>query len=378
MEIIVDANIPFADEAFSQFGKVRKLPGRDLCREDLGPAEALIVRSVTRVDASLLEGSGVRFVGTATIGTDHLDIPWLNEKGIAWRSAAGCNARSVVEWVIAALVEYCLSARLDFRGMTLGIVGCGNIGSRLADVARAIGMKVLINDPPKAKAGIISDSCNLHTLIAESDFVTVHVPYERSGEHATHHLIGWDELDLLRPHAVLLNSSRGAVLDNEAALTFLKGDSARLILDVFENEPTPNRDLVKMAFLTTPHIAGYSFEGKVNGTTIMAEALGNFLESPSTWEAKLPAPNSPAVTVDSIRPMLALQQAVKASYDIQADNYQLREGLSKETESDWGAHFDGLRKNYPRRREFSNYQVNLENDSQEIQTLIKALGFKVA
>lgn len=357
MTIVVDENIPYAREAFAPFGEVRLVAGRKLTAADLADAHALIVRSVTPVNAVLVAGSPVRFVGTATIGTDHLDIGWLEANGITWCSAAGSNARSVVEYVIAAVLEYCVLQRTEPAKLTLGIVGHGNIGSRLAVVARALGMRVLVNDPPLAEQGRLADHVALDEVLLRSDVVTLHVPYIRSGPHATHHLIGAAELDLMPAHALLINSARGAALDNAAALQFVQSDLVNLVLDVFESEPTPNRDLVRHCLLATPHIAGYSFDGKVAGTRQIADQLARFLGSGESWQPMLPPPDAPAVALHSTRLVPALREAIRHSYDIRRDDEQLRLGASLEEDAAWGSHFDELRRKYPVRREFANYRV---------------------
>lgn len=373
MLILADANIPFAEEAFGQFGDVRLLPGREMTAKDVKDADALLVRSVTKVGPALLDGAKLQFVGTATIGTDHLDIPYLEQRGVPWSSAAGCNARSVVEWVIAALVEYALAYRVELPGTTLGIVGHGNIGSRLAKTARAMGFKVLVNDPPLAETGQLDEHVSLDEVLTQSDFVTCHVPYIRDGAHPTHHLIGTEELRMMKNGAAFLNSSRGVVLDNAAAMPFALSESVVFLLDVFEGEPRPDRELVKNTLLSTPHIAGYSFEGKVNGTAMIAAVLGKALGTESTWQPPLDPPANNRIEITAKRTMLALREAIGASYDIQADNNALREGLFLETEEEWGAHFDRRRKEYPVRREFANYRVVVED--RETEKLLLGAGF---
>lgn len=373
MIIVADANIPFANEAFAQFGEVRLAQGRELTAEQLRDADALIVRSVTNVNELLLKGMPVRFVGTATIGIDHLDLTYLAAAGIPWASAAGCNARSVVEWVAAALAEICVARGEDWSGRTLGIVGHGNVGSRLAPVARRLGMRVLVNDPPLARAGVLEGSVSLQTVLAESDFVTLHVPMIKEGEDRTRHLIGAKELALMKPGAVLLNAARGAVVNNAEALA--KPSGVTLALDVFEGEPRPNRDLVKACAIATPHIAGYSFEGKVNGTRMMAEALAAFLGTTSVWEPKFAAPENAVILPPGREGMMAVRDAIRGSYDIRADDARLREGLALDDDA-WGRHFDLLRKNYPRRREFANYTIAEKFDNPAArELLISALGF---
>lgn len=373
MLIVADQNIPFAEEAFRQFGEVRLVPGRDLKAGDLAEADALIVRSVTRVDRALLEGTPVGFVGTATIGTDHLDIPALDQLGIPWRSAAGCNARSVVEYVLAALAEFCLASGGDWAGKTLGIVGCGNIGQPLADVAERLGISVLRNDPPREERGDSGPWTPLRDLLRRSDFVTLHTPLTREGPHCTLHLIGEAELALLRPGALLINAGRGPVLDNHAAL-IRRG--LNLVLDVFENEPSPDRELTRRCFLSTPHIAGYSFDGKVNGTRMMAQALGQWLDKPSTWTPFLEPPPAQCFELQETELMQATAQAIRHSYDIRQDSGQLREGLNFPGNR-WGWWFDKQRKDYPRRREFANYHVKGVAPGASLWRRLSLLGFHV-
>lgn len=372
--IVADANIPRATEAFETLGEVRLLPGREISRSDLMDIRALIVRSVTRVNEALLKGTPVGFVGTATIGTDHLDIQWLDETGITWKSAAGCNARSVVEYVLTAILEWCHTQELLPEDMNLGIVGHGNIGSRLAVVAKKLGMTVRVCDPPKARLGELSKSISLDELLKESDIVTLHVPYSKGGSDPTHHLIGSRELDMLPEGAVLINTSRGAVVDNEAALKAGSSGINDLILDVFEGEPEPNRDLVKACYLATPHIAGYSLEGKINGTNMMAAALAAHLGLKGPPPLVLPLPPDRKIDASRAIDLDAMRLAASRSYDIWADHKALLEGVHL-PDGEWGVHFDRLRREYRERREFSGYTVSgLDEESTD---LVKVLGFQV-
>lgn len=376
MNLVVDANIPLALEAFSQFGKVRQIPGRDMKRSDLAEADALIVRSVTKVDRELLHGMPVRFVGTATIGTDHLDIDYLEEAGITWNSAAGCNASSVVEWVIAAMVEFCVARGEEWEGKTLGIVGHGNIGSRLAVRARGLGFRILVNDPPLERDNEDLAFVPLEKVLAESDFLTLHVPMIKSGRDRTVHLIGSAELAKLKDNALLLNASRGVVVDNAAALEAARSGRVHFVLDVFENEPRPARELIERCFLATPHIAGYSYEGKVNGTRIIADALARFARLPQEWHPKLPEPPDAKIELTQQDQGAAFLEAVRRSYPIREDDRRLREGLPLDEEA-WGRHFDELRKSYHQRREFCNYQVSNVRDPR-LAKWLKLTGFAVS
>lgn len=371
LRLVVDQNIPQAAAAFAQFGEVVSLPGRSLTREDLRGADALVVRSVTKVNSALLEGSSVRFVGTATIGTDHLDLPYLAQAGIPWASAAGCNARSVVEWVFTAIAEWSVLRRREWRGLTLGLVGHGNIGTPLAAAARSVGMRVLVNDPPKFLAGVLPHHTPLPELLDQADIVTCHVPLIRSGEDRTVHLLAPELLRRLKPGALLLNASRGEVIPMEA-LAALPQD---MMLDVFENEPRPERSVVQRTLLATPHIAGYSLEGKLNGTSMMADAVARHLGTTSSWRPTLPPVDQPLCTIETVDPLEALLLAFRHSYLIRRDDESLRAGLEL-PDAAWGDHFDALRKNYPVRREFANYRV-AGAPAGAVETL-RALGFGLA
>ncbi|MCC5876498.1 MAG: 4-phosphoerythronate dehydrogenase [Candidatus Sumerlaeia bacterium] len=374
--IVADANIPRAEEAFGPLGRVRLLPGREIRREDLVEADALIVRSVTRVDSSLLRGTPVGFVGTATIGTDHLDTTWLDETGIPWASAAGCNARSVVEYVLAVIMEWCSRNKMPGpSGMTLGIVGHGNIGSRLAPVASSLGMRVLVCDPPQMEAGAISDGLALGEVLGNSDVVTFHVPYTRSGPHPTHHMVGERELGLLRDGTLMVNSSRGAVVNNTAALAEAGKGRVTFALDVFEGEPTPARELVDACWIATPHIAGYSLEGKTNGTNMMATVLAEHFGVDAPPSLQLATPVDAVLDLGGRTGLEAILHAVRHSYSVFGDDDALRRG--RELPGDeWGRHFDSLRRLYRERREFSNYTIS--GADQETAAMLGRLGFGVA
>ncbi len=382
MHIVVDEDIPWALEAFSPFGDVTLRPGRALRREDLMEAEALVVRSVTSVGAELLEGTPVRFVGTATIGTDHLDLRWLEGAGIRWTSAKGSNARSVVEWVLAGLAEWCVSRNTAWDKLTLGIVGCGTIGSKLARVAKRLGIRVLVNDPPlEARRALppqhARDAIPLEALLEQSDFVSLHVPLERVGQWPTWHLIGKDELRRMKPGAVLANSSRGPVLDNQVALRSASGGLVTLVLDVFENEPAPDRELVRQCFLATPHVAGYSLDGKMNGTRMIAEALGEYTGRKVPWKVQLAPPEETVVRLPDASPVQQIHAALRHAYPIREDDERLRGGLALESDADWAAHFDRLRREYPVRRETNNYALAAPSGDDTVDRwLVDVLGMK--
>lgn len=375
LRLVVDENIPLASEAFGPCGEVIALPGRAISRESLRDADALVVRAVTRVDADLLRGTPVRFVGTATTGFEHLDVEALQAAGVQVAVALGCNARSVAEWVVAAILELTPPAK-DWRGQTLGIVGRGRIGSMVADLGEALGLRVLVSDPPLEDAGAPELFVPLDELLSASDVVTLHVPLTREGPHPTFHLIVERELSLLKPGAILLNASRGAVLNNAAALAWLesgRGASLKLALDVFESEPDADRRLVAACALATPHVAGYSREGKVEGTRMIAQALREFFHLPlPAWEPVLPPPAEALISLTASDELGQMREAVRRAYNIRADDAAFRAGLKLEGRA-WADHFDALRKNYPQRREFRAW--TLQGNDSRVQAILQRLGF---
>ena len=363
--ILVDENIPLTEEAFGTLGTVETRPGRAIGPADVRDADVLLVRSVTSVDADLLDGSAVRFVGSATIGTDHIDRAYLQTRGIAFAHAPASNADSVADYVVAALVRLAIRQQTTLRGQTIGIVGCGNIGSRLARRLPALGLRVLQNDPPRAEAAAAAgephDFVSLSTVLAEADIVTLHVPLTRAGDHPTHHLFDEATLRQMQRGAWLVNTSRGPVVDNQALKRVMAdGPLGAVALDVWEDEPTPDPALLQQVDLATPHIAGYAYDGKVRGTAMLYEALCDHLGAEQTWapDAALAPASRDALFIPPPDPALPetdwLHHALLAMYDIGADDARLRDILDQPPE-ERGAFFSGLRKDYPRRRAFSRF-----------------------
>jgi erythronate-4-phosphate dehydrogenase len=377
-KIVVDENIPLGREAFAPLGEVALEHGRKISRETLAGAELLIVRSITKVDRDLLEGTPVRFVGTATIGTDHIDQEYLREQGIAFADAAGCNANSVSEYLTAALLDLEAVMGLSLVGKTLGIVGVGNVGGKVAKKGEALGMRVLLNDPPREERGEEGPFVSLNQVLEESDFITLHTPLTREGTHASFHLIGKEEIGRMKPSAVLFNSSRGAVVDGATLLSALEtGKMARAVLDVWEKEPTPNLGLLARVHIATPHIAGYSYDGKLTGTRMMLEAACRFLEgeAPSTDLFDVPVADPNIEVLGAGRE--AVREAVFRAYPILEDDRRMRGLLTAEPDQ-VGPAFDRLRKEYPVRREFHNYRIEANRLDEEARTTLSALGFHLA
>jgi len=380
LRIVADAAIPLLDDAFGPLGDLLALPADRITAEAVRDADALLVRSVTRVGEALLAGSRVRFVATATIGVDHVDLPYLESRGIGFASAEGSNARSVAEYVVAALAVLAERGRWRLRDKRLGIVGCGRIGGLVGRMAEAVGMRVLRSDPPLERAAGGRGFVPLEAM-ADADLLTFHVPLTYVGPDATHHLIGRRLLAGLKDGAAVINTSRGAVADS-AALKEVFGGGGRLgdlVLDVWEGEPDVDLDLLARTTLATPHVAGYSYDGKVNGTRMVLEAVGRHFGLRRPWDPSPLMPPAPrpevrlpaGVTLDR-----ALRLATAAAYDMEADDRRLR-AMAQEPPERRGRYFTALRAEYPVRREFRETRVALDAADADVAAALEALGFTV-
>lgn len=383
MKILCCANMPMAMEAFSTLGETVLKDGRTITAEDVRNADILAIRSTTRVDEALLGGSRVQFVGTATIGTDHMDLHYLDSHGIKWCSAAGCNANSVSEFFTAAILELACRHGLKLEGMTLGVVGVGNVGRLVAAKGEALGMKVLLNDPPRqeAAAGATAEgSCIFHpldTLAEQADILTFHVPMTREGPYPTWHMAGSRLLDSLKRGCILINAARGSVIDSQAFKSaVLSGKVAHSVIDTWEAEPGIREDILDIVDIASPHIAGHSYEGKVMGTVLVYRKACRFLGIEPAWdhEALMPAPVVPEINTDclGLSHEEALRRIVSSVYDICEDDRNLRAG-----KGNMAAHFDALRKNYRMRREFRFTGVSAANAEDSLVQKIRNLGFRI-
>ncbi len=381
MLIVADENIPLLDSFFDEIGEIRRVSGRHMGPADVADADILLVRSVTRVDAGLLEGSRVKFVGTATIGTDHVDRDWLADNNITFASAPGCNANSVVEYVLSVLSLY--AERLDLKDwsdLTVGIVGAGNVGGALWRVLERLGIETRVSDPIRAARE--DEEAEFHALeeVLACDVVTLHTPLTRDGEYPTYHLIDRSRLESLGSHQLLINSSRGEVIDEEALLARLDAaDAPTVVLDVWDREPAINQALVDRIWLATPHIAGYSLEGKVQGTEMIYQALSRFLGLPSRKQAGQFLPEPPLSKLAFTRAAQARDAAdvaIRSCYDPRRDDARLRRGLAT-APAERGRVFDRLRRDYPVRREFSSVKIQLKGTSRSLQDQFRVLGFKL-
>ncbi|MEG0343306.1 MAG: 4-phosphoerythronate dehydrogenase [Acinetobacter sp.] len=348
MNIVADENLAFTEYFFAEFGEINNQAGRTITHEDVKNADALLVRSVTKVNQQLIENTKLKFVGSATIGTDHLDINTLEQHGIAWSNAAGCNAQAVAEYVITALLH--IDAQfLDLgKQFTLGIIGLGNVGSRLAYMAQLLGWNVIGYDPFVKNLNI--QQVELDILLKQANAITTHVPLTQTGEHPTYHLINAETLAMMKPETILINSARGAVVEEAALIADILKNQRRVVLDVFEHEPEISEELLKIITLVTPHIAGYSLEGKARGTQMIYDAFCKTFDfsAHKKFETKLPACEQ-YFYGNNIKQ--TLKKYLSTIYDIARDDANLRATL-KDGKVDQKA-FDYLRKTYPLRREWA-------------------------
>jgi erythronate-4-phosphate dehydrogenase len=373
MKVVADCNIPFLKGVLEPFMDVVYLPGEKITRQDLMDADALITRTRTQCNEALLAGTKVKFIATATIGFDHIDTQWCEQNGIYWTNAPGCNSGSVFQYVASTLVNLSIKHGFNFADKSLGIIGVGNVGRKIVKLGEWLGMRVLLNDPPRARKEGPCGYVSLDGIIRECDIITCHVPLNMDGLDKTYHLFNETILEKLNPDTLLINSSRGEVVDNKALKKCLK--EMRILgsaLDVWENEPNIDRELVEMVNIVTPHIAGYSADGKANGTSMSVQFLSKFFNLPLTrWfaeEVQLPANIS--LTIDCKEKTLQeiISEAILFTYNVMEDDKRLRSSIDT---------FEKQRGCYPLRREFPAYEITVANPHSNIQKILTGLGFKV-
>ncbi len=382
MRILADENIPLVHDMLSPCGEVVTIHGREISTASLKGFDALLVRSITKVNADLLTGSKIRFVGTATAGTDHIDKKWLYENEISFADATGSNANSVAEYVIALILKFCVEKGISAAGKSVGIIGIGNIGSRVALMASALGMKILLNDPPLADIGIDGDWKKLDELY-QCDFLTIHVPLTKEGPYRTRHLFSAENMALLKSDLFFINAARGDIVNNADLLAALNSGKLKYsALDVWENEPRISIPLLEKVYHATPHIAGYSFDAKINGTIMLYKALKEHFEIKSALnpESFRPTVVSPEIRFDntSLSHEESLLKITNSAHNFNKDTINMQMMRLETTPADQGRIFDKLRKEYPIRREFSNYSVRLIKSDSALTLKLNALGFRTA
>jgi erythronate-4-phosphate dehydrogenase len=336
-------------------------------------ADALLVRTRTKCTEDLLKGTSVKFIGTATIGFDHIDTEYCRKQNISWTNAPGCNSSSVQQYIAAALLKMSSEFRFDLKDKTIGIVGVGNVGSKVEKFARIIGMNVLLNDPPRARREGEKKFISLGKILYESDIVTLHVPLSCVGEDSTYHLFGSHSFKKMKKGAWFINSSRGEVTDTPALKKMINsGKPGGVILDVWENEPDIDLELMSKTFLATPHIAGYSTDGKANGTSMIVNSLARQFNLPleNWYPAYVPGPDEPLIPIvcKGLTDEEIIREAVFHTYNIDQDNINLRFSPYD---------FERQRGDYSIRREFRAFTVILTRGTKKVKSKLEGLGFTV-
>ncbi len=371
MKIIIDDKIPYIEGAFENVAEVVYLPGSKTTAEIVKDADAIVTRTRTICDEKLLKESSVKFIATATIGYDHIDTEYCDAVGINWTNAPGCNSKSVEQYIASTLMVLAEENKLQLADMCIGIVGVGNVGSKVAKVCEIIGMKVLLNDPPRERAEGSQKFVSLQTIMNEADIITLHVPLNLKGDDATFHLGNASFFSNLKRRPILINSCRGEVVDTKAVKNAL--DEVHLsgfVCDCWENEPNIDLGLLEMTDLATPHIAGYSKDGKAKGTEMSVHAISDYFGlGLNNWQASgIESPVNPVIEIDGsgLTEQEILSNAILHTYDIREDDSDLRADPEN---------FEQLRGEYPTRREFPAFSVKIKNvEKKTIDKLIK-LGF---
>jgi erythronate-4-phosphate dehydrogenase len=376
VKIIADDKIPFLRGAFEPFAEVIYLPGGEITRDIINDsgAVALLIRTRTKCNGKLLRDTNIRFIATATIGFDHIDTEYCEENNIRWFSSPGCNSSSVQQYIAAALLTISSSFAFSLSRKTLGIIGVGNVGSKVAKLGKTLGMNVLLNDPPRSRKEGDMDFVSIERVLRESDIITLHVPLTMTGEDRSYHLFNDNTFKMMKDGSWFINSSRGEVTETAALKNVLKsGKISGAVIDVWENEPGIDHDLLSDATIATPHIAGYSTDGKANGTAMVVNSLSSFfgLSLKDWYPDNIPRPAVPEIDIDGRgrTDEDIIREAVLHTYNIIADDAEFRRSPSG---------FEKQRGDYPLRREFSSYSVKLSNSSDYVRSVLKEIGFRLS
>ncbi|MFA7421177.1 MAG: 4-phosphoerythronate dehydrogenase PdxB [Melioribacteraceae bacterium] len=374
IKIIADDKIPFLKGVLEPFADVIYLSPKQITKEAVNDTDALLVRTRTKCNAELLEGSNVKFIATATIGYDHIDGAYCDSKNIKWISAPGCNSSSVQQYIASALVTISDRNKIKLTEQTIGIVGVGNVGSKVEKIAKAFGMNVLLCDPPRERAEANNQFISLDELVKKSDIITFHVPLNRSGEDKTFHMADEQFFESFSESKIVFNSSRGEVIDTNALKDAVKnGSVSDLVLDVWENEPTIDLELLELADIATPHIAGYSADGKANGTAMCVNGLAEYFGLPldkDWYPNEIPNPKSSEIIkldCNGLDEQEIISKIISHTYNIEEDDQRLRTSVDT---------FEKQRGDYPVRREFTFYTLDLQNCRESVQNKLYQLGFK--
>lgn len=373
IKIVADNKIPFLQGVLEPYADIFYLPGREITAAQVKDADALIIRTRTKCNKELLEDSKVRFIATATIGYDHIDTDFCASHNIIWQNASGCNSSSVEQYLLSALLI--LSARKNFRlaDKTIGIIGVGHVGSKVEKVARLMGMNLLLNDPPRERNEHGSCFVSLNQILEESDIISLHVPLTLSGPDKTFHMTDNNFFNNLGKKVHLINTSRGEIIDEKVLKNAIKsGRVESVVLDVWENEPFIDKELFEMVDIATPHIAGYSLDGKANGTSISIRALSRFFRlNLNNWVPEhIPSPSENEIVVDATgkNSQEIISEIILKTYNVLEDDERFRNSISS---------FEEQREQYPLRREYGAYSLRITNGQKDIITVLRKLGFNI-
>lgn len=373
MKIVIDDKIPYIRGAFEGIADVIYLPGSKTTPEVVKDAEAIVTRTRTICNEKLLAGSSVKFIATATIGFDHIDTDYCASAGIQWTNAPGCNSKSVEQYIASTLMVLAERKNWQLKNLTIGVVGVGNVGSKVARISELFGMKVLLNDPPRERAEGPEAFVSLQQVMQEADIITLHVPLNMKGEDATFHLGNEEFFSGLKKKPVLINSCRGEVVETDAVKSALKnGQISSFVCDCWENEPNIDLELLSMTEIATPHIAGYSKDGKATGTRMSVQAISKFFKlGLNDWQPSgVELPENPIFEMDGagLSEHEIVSKAILHTYDIRNDDETFRKNTEK---------FEQLRGDYPVRREFPAFTIVPKNIGNKTLEILKSLGFNV-
>jgi erythronate-4-phosphate dehydrogenase len=374
MKIIIDDKIPYIEGVLEPFAEVHYLPGKLTTADAVKDADALITRTRTICNRENLAGSAVRFIASATIGFDHIDLEYCKSSGIEWVNAPGCNAESVNQYISSALLSFSIRKKLALEGKTVGIVGVGQVGSRVAKTCEILGMEVLLNDPPRERMEGPSQFVSLETIQQQADIISFHVPLNMEGADKTFHMVNRRFLRGLKKKPLVINTCRGEVFDTQAVCKASKSNEfSGLIIDCWEHEPELDSGLLNLADYGTSHIAGYSKDGKANGTKMSVQAVSKFFNlGIDDWEPSgVEPPENPVIELDGCKTSTGsiLADVILSTYEIERDDRALRENPQS---------FEKLRSEYPVRREFGSHLIKAKNIELEVLDKIKKLGFGIS
>lgn len=369
--LVIDDHIPFIKGILEPYAKIIYARGGLIDRALALQADGLIIRTRTFCNENLLEGTPVKFIATATIGYDHIDTSYCLERNISWNHAPGCNSSSVRQYLASALVTLALKNNFSLQGKKIGIIGAGHVGSKVARIAEALGMVCLLNDPPRDRAESHGGFVTIEEIQESADIISLHVPLTHEGPDMTFHLADEVFFRRLRKKPFLINTSRGPVVEtNSVKNAVCWGDISGFVADVWENEPALDLELMNVARIATPHIAGYSVEGKANGTAACVRSASRFFDfGLNDWHpSHLPPPANPVIELNAGNKSdeQVISEAIRASYNIMNDDAAFRKDTSQ---------FENLRNHYPVRREFEAFQVHLANSRPELLASLHKIGF---